>query len=79
MTRTTDQTMMYAPERSQSDADLGFATRAIHFGYDPVGFSNAVQPPVFLTSTYGFESVAANEAAAALGGRFLCSRIHPAR
>ncbi|MET2831112.1 aminotransferase class I/II-fold pyridoxal phosphate-dependent enzyme [Mesorhizobium shangrilense] len=77
MTRTTDPTKMYAPERSQSGADLGFATRAIHFGYDPVGFSNAVQPPVFLTSTYGFESVAANEAAAALGGRLYAREYNP--
>ncbi|MER9484085.1 methionine gamma-lyase, partial [Mesorhizobium sp. M0494] len=49
--------------RSLNDTGSGFATRAIHHGYDPAGFSNAVQPPVFLTSTYGFESVAANEAA----------------
>lgn len=55
----------------------GFATRAIHHGYDPVGFSNAVQPPVFLTSTYGFESVAANEAAAALGGKLYAREHNP--
>lgn len=45
----------------------GFATRAIHHGYDPAAYANALQPPVFLTSTYGFESVAANELAAASG------------
>ncbi|PZV34857.1 trans-sulfuration enzyme family protein [Mesorhizobium kowhaii] len=77
MTCATDQTKMYAAERSQCDADLSFATRAIHFGYDPVGFSNAVQPPVFLTSTYGFESVEANEAAAALGGRLYAREYNP--
>ncbi|MER8930743.1 methionine gamma-lyase, partial [Mesorhizobium sp. M0859] len=36
--------------RSLNDTGPGFATRAIHHGYDPAGFSNAVQPPVFLTS-----------------------------
>ncbi|MBB4233417.1 methionine-gamma-lyase, partial [Rhizobium mongolense] len=41
---------------------LGFDTRAIHHAFDPAAFSRAVQPPVFLTSTYGFESVAANDA-----------------
>ncbi|MER8961791.1 PLP-dependent aspartate aminotransferase family protein, partial [Mesorhizobium sp. M0701] len=63
--------------RSLNDTGPGFATRAIHHGYDPAGFSNAVQPPVFLTSTYGFESVAANEAAAALGGRLYAREYNP--
>lgn len=49
----------------RNEVDLAFATRAIHHGYDPAGFSNSVQTTVFLTLTYGFESVAANEAAAA--------------
>lgn len=57
--------------------DLSFATRAIHHGFDPAKFSNAVQPPVFLTSTYGFESVAANEAAAALGGKLYAREHNP--
>lgn len=58
-------------------SEPAFATRAIHHGYDPVGFSNAVQPPVFLTSTYGFESVAANDAAAALGGKLYAREHNP--
>ncbi|MBJ6128518.1 trans-sulfuration enzyme family protein [Microvirga splendida] len=57
--------------------ELGFATRTIHHGFDPAAFSNAVQPPVFLTSTYGFASVAANEAEAALGGRLYAREHNP--
>jgi methionine-gamma-lyase len=56
---------------------LGFATRAIHHGFDPATFSHAIQPPVFLTSTYGFESVAANEASAALGGKLYAREYNP--
>lgn len=56
---------------------IGFATRAIHHGFKPAEFSNAIQPPVFLTSTYGFESVAANDAAAALGGRLYAREYNP--
>ncbi|QKC98818.1 hypothetical protein EB231_32470 [Mesorhizobium sp. NZP2298] len=37
---------------SANDAKFGFATRAIHHGYDPAGFPNAGQPRVFLNSTY---------------------------
>jgi hypothetical protein len=77
MTRTSDQSETDAPAQSLNDADVGFATRAIHHGYDPAGFSNAVQPPVFLNSSYGFESVAANEAAAALGGRLYAREYNP--
>ncbi|WP_411969182.1 PLP-dependent transferase [Mesorhizobium sp. B283B1A] len=61
----------------RNEVDLAFATRAIHHGYDPAGFSNSVQTPVFLTSTSGFESVAANEAAAALGGRLYAREYNP--
>ena len=53
------------------------ATRAIHHGFDPATFSHAIQPPVFLTSTYGFESVAANEASAALGGKLYAREYNP--
>ncbi|MER9243044.1 PLP-dependent aspartate aminotransferase family protein [Mesorhizobium sp. M0633] len=76
MTRS-HQSETDAPTGSLNHTGPGFATRAIHHGYDPAGFSNAVQPPVFLTSTYGFESVAANEAAAALGGRLYAREYNP--
>ncbi|WP_174804449.1 methionine gamma-lyase [Martelella limonii] len=33
----------------------GFATRAIHYGYDPLDYDGALNPPVFLTSTYAFD------------------------
>ncbi|WP_420377747.1 PLP-dependent transferase, partial [Sinorhizobium saheli] len=42
-----------------------------------MAFKRAVQPPVFLTSTYGFESVEANDAAAALGGRLYAREYNP--
>ncbi|SDR63732.1 methionine-gamma-lyase [Rhizobiales bacterium GAS113] len=77
MTRTTELSGIVAPEEAPGGVDLGFATRAIHHGFDPSGFSNAVQPPVFLTSTYGFESVVANEAAAALGGKLYAREHNP--
>lgn len=42
---------------SDSFKARGFATRAIHYGYDPLAYHGALNPPVFLTSTYGFPSV----------------------
>lgn len=36
---------------------MGFATRAIHLGYDPVDYEGALTPPLHLTSTFAFESV----------------------
>jgi len=36
---------------------LGFATRAIHAGYDPAEAEGALTPPVHLTSTYVFDTV----------------------
>ena len=39
---------------SRSPAGAGFATRAIHHGYDPLDYHGALNPPVFLTSTYAF-------------------------
>lgn len=35
---------------------LGFATRAIHHGYDPLDEEGALTPPLHLTSTFAFES-----------------------
>ncbi|WP_449256990.1 trans-sulfuration enzyme family protein [Bosea sp. (in: a-proteobacteria)] len=34
----------------------GFSTRAIHLGYDPAAHEGALTPPIFMTSTYAFES-----------------------
>jgi len=35
---------------------LGFSTRAIHHGYDPLDYHGAINPPVFLSSTFAFDS-----------------------
>jgi methionine gamma-lyase len=40
-------------------AEYGFATRAIHHGYNPLDYHGALNPPVFLTSTYAFASARA--------------------
>tara|TARA_R110000782_G_scaffold41340_1_gene94885 strand:+ start:516 stop:1718 length:1203 start_codon:yes stop_codon:yes gene_type:complete len=37
-----------------SSRPLGFATRAIHHGYNPADNANALTPPVHLTSTFAF-------------------------
>ena len=36
----------------------GFATRAIHHGYDPLDHQGALSPPLHLTSTFAFPSAA---------------------
>jgi methionine-gamma-lyase len=38
--------------------DLGFATRAIHHGYDPLTEQGALTPPVHLSSTFAFPDAA---------------------
>jgi methionine-gamma-lyase len=42
--------------RIQRNAQLGFSTRAIHLGYDPADEKGALTPPIFMTSTYAFDS-----------------------
>jgi len=37
----------------------GFATRAIHLGYDPLDHGGALTPPLHLTSTFAFETAEA--------------------
>lgn len=75
MSRTSDPAKHSAGE--SRNRPLGFATRAIHHAYDPAEHSNALQPPVFMTSTYGFPSVEANDAAAALGGKLYAREHNP--
>lgn len=36
--------------------DTGFATRAIHYGYNPLDEQGALTPPLHLTSTFAFET-----------------------
>ena len=35
----------------------GFATRAIHHGYNPLDYHGALNPPVFMTSTFAFDRI----------------------
>jgi methionine-gamma-lyase len=44
------------PDKTRRNAPLGFSTRAIHLGYDPDSAEGALTPPVYMTSTYAFES-----------------------
>lgn len=37
----------------------GFSTRAIHLGYDPSQHEGALTPPIFMTSTFAFETAEA--------------------
>ncbi|MFK7843188.1 MAG: methionine gamma-lyase [Sphingorhabdus sp.] len=46
---------MSNPNQSQSE-NMGFATRAIHYGYDTKNAEGALTPPLHLTSTFAFES-----------------------
>jgi len=41
---------------AQHSTNHGFATRAIHFGYDASGSERALTPPVHLTSTFMFDT-----------------------
>jgi methionine-gamma-lyase len=40
----------------------GFATRAIHFGYEPADCCGSLTPPIFQTATYAFDSLEDAEA-----------------
>jgi methionine-gamma-lyase len=44
------------------NAELGFSTRAIHLGHDPAAEHGALTPPIYMTSTYAFESAEAGAA-----------------
>lgn len=50
-------------------APFGFATAAIHHGYDPQDHEGALTPPLHLTSTFAFES--AEDGAARFSGEAL--------
>lgn len=36
--------------------DLGFATKAIHHGYNPLDYHGALNPPIFQSSTFAFKN-----------------------
>ncbi|OZI30085.1 methionine gamma-lyase [Bordetella genomosp. 10] len=44
--------------KGKQNSGVRFATKAIHYGYDPIAHQGAVSPPIFMTSTYAFESSA---------------------
>ncbi|WP_322514915.1 methionine gamma-lyase [Rhodopseudomonas palustris] len=67
---------MTLPPTRHLPNSLGFATRAIHHGYDPQAHLGSLNPPVFLTSTYAFDSAA--EGAARFAGEaegFIYGRV----
>lgn len=47
-------------------ASMSFSTRAIHTGYDPMSHHGALNPPIYWSSTYAFES--ASQGAARFAG-----------
>lgn len=49
-------------DEKRKNRKQGFATRAIHEGYDPSDFLGALVPPVFMTSTYAFPTAEEGEA-----------------
>ncbi len=55
----------------------GFQTRAIHHGFDPAEHHRAVTPPIYMTSTFAFESVAQAEAVAEQGGATYAREHNP--
>ena len=46
----------------QPDSRHGFATRAIHSGYDPAAHGDALAPPIYQTATFTFPSAEAGAA-----------------
>lgn len=44
---------------SKTNRHMGFSTRAIHLGYDPASEKGALNPPIYMTSTYAFETAEA--------------------
>jgi len=49
-----------------ANKNTGFATRAIHYGYDPLEEQGALTPPMHVTSTFAFDS--AEQGAARFAG-----------
>ena len=57
-----DRPKNHQDNRPNNRKEGGFATRAIHLGYDPADEHGALTAPVFMTSTYAFESAEAGQA-----------------
>ncbi|MBT7375031.1 MAG: methionine gamma-lyase, partial [Porticoccaceae bacterium] len=43
---------------SNQDKKLSFATRSVHAGYNSADHEGALNPPVYMTSTFSFDNVA---------------------
>jgi methionine-gamma-lyase len=60
-----------------SNIKRGFATRAIHHGYDAQEAFGSLNPPIFMTSTYAFDDAAEAEAVfAGESDRYIYGRQH---
>jgi len=55
----------------------GFQTRAIHHAYDPAAHQRAVTPPIYMTSTFAFDSVAEAEGVAEQAGPVYAREHNP--
>ncbi len=42
-------------QAKKRNTPYGFATRAIHHGYNPQDYHGALNPPIFMSSTFGFK------------------------
>ncbi|RWU22203.1 methionine gamma-lyase [Pseudomonas alkylphenolica] len=64
---------------SGSTKDSGFATRAIHYGYDPLSHQGSLVPPVYQTATFAFPTVEYGAAcfAGEAGGHFYTRISNP--
>jgi methionine-gamma-lyase len=64
---------------SGSTKDSGFATRAIHHGYDPLAHQGSLVPPVYQTATFAFPTVEYGAAcfAGEQGGHFYTRISNP--
>lgn len=62
---------------TRSNRPPGFATRAIHHGYDAKDHHRAVGTPIYMTSTFAFDSVDEAEAVAEAGGATYAREHNP--
>jgi methionine-gamma-lyase len=62
---------------SPPNVNHGFATTAIHHGYDAQAFCGSLNAPIFMTSTYAFDDAAGAEAVfAGESDRYIYGRQH---
>lgn len=62
---------------SRSNRPPGFQTRAIHHGYDPADHQRALSPPIYMTSTFAFDSVEEAETIAEQAGATYAREHNP--